>query len=104
MRATTALTTLLCLAALAVAPGVAGASTHQLALLQDDRELLLRGTNVRDSTLDEAHALGVDAIKFELPWSSVAPTGKTKPTGFDGSDPAAYGSAWAPYDGLVAAA
>jgi hypothetical protein len=104
MRAITALTTLLCLAGLAAAPGIASASTGQVALLQDDRQLLLDGTNVRDSALDEARALGVDAIKFELPWSGVAPTGKTKPAGFDGSDPAAYGSAWAPYDGLVSAA
>jgi hypothetical protein len=104
LRATTALTTLLCLLALAGLPAAASASSGQLALLQDDRELLLRGASVRDATLDEARALGVDAIKFELPWSAVAPKGKSKPNGFDGSNPAAYGSGWDAYAALVSAA
>jgi hypothetical protein len=104
MRTKPALTILLCLAALLSGPAAASASSRQLALLQDDRELLLRGTNVRDSTLDEARSLGVDAIKFELSWSDVAPKGKTKPSGFDGSDPAAYGAGWDTYAGLVSAA
>src|SRR4051812_48907594 len=62
MRAITSITAL-CLAALALIPASASASSKQLALFQDDRQLLLRGDAVRDSTLDELRALGVDAIK-----------------------------------------
>jgi hypothetical protein len=95
-------TLLLCLIVLAAVPAAASASSHQLALFQDDHELLGRGSDVRDQTLDELRALGVDAIKFELDWNAAAPGDKTRPTGFDGRDPAAYD--WGPYDGLVSAA
>src|SRR3954451_10177524 len=95
-------TLLLCLALLGALPAAASASTHQLALFQDDRQLLQRGPDVRDRTLDERRAMGVDAIKFELDWNAAAPGGKTRPAGFDGRDPAAYD--WGPYDGLVSAA
>jgi hypothetical protein len=104
MRTTIIVTILLCLFGLALAPAGASASTGQLALFQDDRELLLRGAAVRDSTLDELRALGVDAVKFDLSWSDVAPGGKVKPAGFDGADPAAYGSGWDTYDEVVNAA
>jgi hypothetical protein len=93
---------ILCLAALAALPAVAAASPGQLALFQDDRQLLQRGSGVRDQTLDELRSLGVDAIKFQLDWNAAAPGGKTRPQGFDGRDPAAYD--WATYDGLVSAA
>jgi hypothetical protein len=93
---------LLSLVVLAAVPAAASASSKQVALFQDDRQLLQRGTGVRDQTLDELRALGVDAIKFELDWNAAAPGSKTRPAGFDGRDPAAYD--WAPYDGLVGAA
>jgi hypothetical protein len=102
MRKLALLTALLSLAAMALVPAAASASSKQLALFQDDRQLLLRGDAVRDSTLDELRALGVDAIKVELPWSVVAPKGKRKPSGFDPSNPAAY--QWGSFDGVVAAA
>jgi hypothetical protein len=94
--------TLLSLAALAVLPGVATASSGQIALFQDDRELLQRGAGVRDTRLDELKQLGVDAIKFQLDWNAAAPGGRTRPAGFDGRDPSRYD--WAVYDGLVHAA
>src|SRR3954471_2356909 len=93
---------LLSLAVLAAVPAVASASSKQVALFQDDRQLLQQGPAVRDQTLDELRSLGVDAIKFELDWNAAAPGDKTRPQGFDGRDPAAYD--WAPYDGLVSAA
>ncbi len=42
------------------------------------------GPGARDATLDELQGLGVDVIKFQLPWDAVAPRTKTKPKGFDG--------------------
>jgi hypothetical protein len=95
-------TLLLCLALAGVVPAVASASTHQVALFQDDRQLLRNGPEVRDRTLDELRTLGVDAIKFQLDWNAAAPGDRTRPAGFDGRDPAAYD--WSFYDGLVAAA
>src|SRR5438034_2384349 len=101
MRTIRAITFLmsLCLAALALLPAAASASTHQLALFQDDRQLVLRGPQVRDATLNELRALGVDAVKVEVPWSGVAPKGKRKPAGFDPSNPASY--QWGVYDDVV---
>src|SRR3954447_21831631 len=95
-------TLLLCLAILGALPAAASASSHQVALFQDDRQLLRDGPEVRDRTLDELKSLGVDAIKFQLDWNAAAPGGKTRPAGFNGSDPAAYD--WSFYDPLVSAA
>jgi hypothetical protein len=82
---------------------VAAASSGQLAVFEDNARLSLSGPDTRDATLDELRSLGVDVIKFQLPWDSVAPTGRRKPQGFDGSDPGDY-PGWGPYDGLVTAA
>ena len=102
MRKTTLITALLCLAVLGLAPSAASASPGQLALFQDDRLLLLKGDAVRDQTLNEVRGLGVDAVKVGMPWSAVAPKGKRKPRGFDGSNPGAYH--WGAFDGAVSAA
>ena len=72
---------------LAAVPAVASASSNQLALFQDDRQLLQRGPAVRDQTLDELRSLGVDAIKFQLDWAAVAPAPRPARPGFDGGDP-----------------
>jgi hypothetical protein len=96
-------TLLLCLALLGAVPAAAAASSSQVALFQDDRQLLREGPDVRDRTLDELRSLGVDAIKFQLDWNAAAPGDKTRPAGLgDGRDPAAYD--WTFYDGLVSAA
>ena len=61
------------------------------------------GTAVRRQTLDEIKALGADAVKFSLEWSSVAPGGATRPANFDATNPAAYPqSGWQRYDDLIA--
>jgi hypothetical protein len=92
-------TLLLCLAALLLCAPSAGASAGQLAVFQDDREMLQRSGATRAQTLDEVQALGVDVLKLGIGWSQVAPRGARKPRGFDGSNPAAYD--WAAFDDTI---
>jgi hypothetical protein len=55
--------------------------------------------------LDEFAALGVEVVKVGVEWRDVAPRGSSKPAGFDGANPASYGSeAWASYDAVIAGA
>ena len=103
MRSRLRLTILLALAVTAALPTAASASSRQYAIFQDDDQLLQRGDAVRDRTLDELDALGVDVIKAQLFWSRVAPGGRRKPAGFDGADPSQY-PGWGPYDRLVQSA
>jgi hypothetical protein len=102
MRSRTLITTLtLTLVALALAPGVASAGSQQWAVFQDDARLIGSGDAARESTLDEIRALGADAIKAQVDWATVAPGGRRKPSGFDGSDPSQY-PGWGIYDEFVA--
>jgi hypothetical protein len=71
-------------------------------MLQDDPQLLFKGSAVRSKTLDELKSLGVDIVKARVSWRDIAP--KKRPAGFDGSNPSAYGTRWAPWDELVSAA
>ena len=99
MRLITLTTALLI--ALAMLPAAAGAGARQLTLFQDEA-LITQDAGTRGPTLDEAKALGVDMIKVQLNWSVVAPGGRRKPAGFDGSDPAQY-PGWGRYDETIAA-
>jgi hypothetical protein len=103
MRAKATIGTVLCLVALAALPAAASASSGQYAIFEDNALLTQSGGATRDRTLGELQSLGVDVIKFQLPWAAVAPSGKRKPKGFNSRNPAAY-PGWGPYDGLVAAA
>jgi hypothetical protein len=86
-------------------PAAAQASSSQLALFQDDRQLIHGGPHVRDTRLDELKALGVDVVKVQLTWARVAPARRAKPHGFKGWDLSTYpNGAFAPYDELVRAA
>ena len=88
--------------ALAAAP--AHASTQQESTFQDDDLLVFGTTQTQDSTLDDLKAMGVDRIRVSLFWNSVAPDAKskTKPSGFDAGDPAAYpAGVWDKYDHLI---
>lgn len=89
--------------ALVVGPAAtAQASSKQAAIFQDDRELLQKGDVVRQQKLDEIKSLGADVIKFQINWSTVAPSTKTKPAGFDGSDLRTYpAGAFSRYDALI---
>ena len=68
------------------------------------------GDDVRARTLDEIkNQLGADTLRIEIKWSEVAPDpgAKTKPEGFNASDPLAYAfgpeqfPGFYPYDDLV---
>ena len=55
-------------------------------------------------TLDTLKRLGVDRVRMYVPWGSLAPdpTSRTRPVGFDATDPAAYPEAgWLIYDTIV---
>src|SRR5215208_8211038 len=90
---------LICLALAAALPATASASSGQLAIFQDDTQLLERGGSVQTNTLSELQGLGAEVIKVHVQWSHVAPGGKTKPAGFDGSNPSGYD--WGALDSLV---
>ncbi len=85
-----------------VAP--ASASVSQFTMFEAPSALV--DPAQRDATLDEIDALGADAIRVLVPWNRIAPSpqSKTRPAGFQASDPAAYGASWGPYDAVVAAA
>ena len=88
---------------LALAPAAQAGST-QLSVFQDDKLLVLSEPSTRERTLDDLALLGVDTIHSIVFWNRVAPSPleRTRPQGFDGSDPAAYPpEQWDRYDGLV---
>jgi hypothetical protein len=102
LRFTTLTTSIaLALTGLVLLPAAAGASPGQYALFQDDALLVERGDAQRQATLDEVRGLGVDMIKVQLNWASVAPGGRRKPQGFDATDPSQY-PGWARYDAVLA--
>ena len=100
---TTALRTALLVGALTLllaAP--ASASKTQESIFEDEQQLLERGPDVRNATLDDIDALGADSIRSLVLWSRIAPAGSRRPKGFAGANPDAYpAAAWDPYDDLV---
>lgn len=94
---------LACLACLAL-PAAGGAAPSQESWFQDDNMLEFSETPDVTKTLDRLKTLGVDRIRVSVFWLALAPDGasRTKPSGFDGSDPDAYPQAnWRRYDVLV---
>jgi hypothetical protein len=77
----------------------ASASTTQSSVFQDDS--LLKADPA--GTMAILHSLGVDRVRVNLTWSTVAPDPRsTHAPGFNASDPAAYPArSWAPYDAIV---
>src|SRR3954451_1612125 len=95
---------LLILPALAL-PASAHASARQVTTFEAPRELLSAST--RDATLDQITSFGVNHVRQLVYWRDIAPSpdSKTKPAGFDASNPAAYPTdKWDNLDGLVNAA
>jgi hypothetical protein len=77
----------------------AAARATQLSIMQDDTEL---HTSRMDSRLDEMKALGTDIVKVRIGWRYVAPSGSTKPSGFDPTNPSSYPQgAWDSYDAII---
>ncbi|MCA1689831.1 MAG: hypothetical protein LC720_05145, partial [Actinobacteria bacterium] len=81
----------------------APASPLQVSIMMDD-DLLVNGTNaLRDRTLRQMKALGVETVRATMLWSGVA--AGTKPGRFDAKNPAAYPvHNWDRYDNLVRSA
>jgi len=79
----------------AVAAPAAQASDGQVLTAQDNSRML----GHPDATAAEFASLGVDVVKIQLLWNDVAPVGRSKPAGFDGSNPASYH--WNTYPGAV---
>src|SRR5437588_411012 len=80
-------------------PSVALASHGQVAILQDDTNLLQNPA----LTLREMRHLGVEMVRATVRWSSIAPAGNSRHRpSFNATDPNAYPArGWAPYDAVV---
>lgn len=83
----------------------ARAGDRQISVMQDDDALLYRGATVRDQTLNQMRALGVDSVRVTLLWSVVAQNARSTPARarrFNPSQPSTYPAVnWDRYDGLV---
>ena len=91
----------LAIAGTAALPAAATASTSQLAMIQDNLDLVNAA-----STFAQFRELGANNVRVIIPWSLLAPDpgARNKPN-FDATDPNAYPAAsWVPYDNLVRAA
>jgi hypothetical protein len=92
---------LLCAAGVLAGPtaGRAVASAGQFTTVEDPTYLLGSET-VREQTLSELQALGVQAIRMSMYWKDVAPSpNATRRPSFDQTSPAAY--SWGPYGQLA---
>jgi hypothetical protein len=95
MRHLSLVTTLLAVLLVAALAPSAHASSGQRLVFQDNAKML----GSPEATAQELAGLGADVVKIQLYWSDVAPAGRNKPAGFDGSDPASYH--WDVYPGAV---
>lgn len=97
-----ACTALLALAAL-TAPGAASASSSQLSLLQDDRELLGQTGEDPGGAMAEIKSLGVDVVRTNAIFYKIyrTPTQRKKPGGFNASDPNSSRYDWSATDQLI---
>jgi len=96
----------LAVAALAVAPAGAGASTRQFSIIEDDAVFLGLGPFDARQGLRTARSLGGDAVRVVVSWRRVSPanTQRTIPAGFDPANHRSPGYDWKRYDDVVAAA
>lgn len=85
--------------------GSGGATRGPLeSMFQDDAMLIYNPSAASiDSRLATLRSLGVDRLRLTVKWSDIAPAAgsRTPPTGFDATDPAAYGAGWGRYDRIV---
>jgi hypothetical protein len=87
--------------ATALVPATAGASTKQVAIIQDGSDLVNPG-----AALKEFRQLGANTVRVVIPWAQVAPSPTaTKKPSFNATDPNAYPSGvWARFDAIDRAA
>jgi hypothetical protein len=93
---------MLSLAAVAACcPAASVASTRQFTSFEAPAELLNAGDAARTRTLNELQSLGVDSIRMNVFWETVAPdpNARHRPSGFDATNPAAYD--WGAYGRLA---
>jgi hypothetical protein len=90
------------LAAVAVVPAAASASHRQIAIIQDNSDLVNA-----PAAMAQFRSLGATTVRVFLPWALIAPNAKQKsaPKHFSATDPSAYSAAkFAPYDAIDRAA
>jgi hypothetical protein len=75
------------------------ASTRQLAMIQDDTQVL----NDPVATLNTFRLLGAEIVRLGIAWSRIAPNGQsTSRPSFNAADPGAYpAGSWDGYDAVV---
>ena len=95
-------TMLVAVAALAV-PSAASASSSQLSLIQEDRELLAFSGVGPEGTMAEMKALGVDVVRTNVIYYKTykQPRQRRKPAGFNASNPNSPQYDWTRTDRLV---
>jgi hypothetical protein len=84
---------------LAAVPAADGAAATRLGLTDD--AAFGAGGKTRRVALNRARAAGAGIIRFSLDWSRVGPRGRSRPRGFDATDPAARGYRWNRVDAVV---
>ena len=96
------------LAALAavLAPQAANASSSQLSVFQDDRELFGQTGSDPAAAMAELRSLGVDMVRANVIYYKVyrTPNDRRRPRGFNPSDPNSGKYNWAPVDRFVSLA
>src|SRR5215211_2689060 len=93
------------LAATALLPAVAQASTSMETGIADDAALLNEPNDARAATAVKAWAaLGIDDVRIFVQWQAIAPglSATTAPAGFNGADPNSAGYNWSRVDRAVA--
>ena len=94
---------LLAATAALLAPSVASASTGQLSLIQDDRELFGLGGHDPAGVMAEMKSLGVDVVRTNVIFYKVykRPSQRKRPSGFNPADPNSAQYDWSGTDRLV---
>ena len=94
------------LAFLLLMPATAHAGSNQLSIMMDDDQLLYRGDQVRDQSLQRMRNLGVDAVRVTVLWSVVAEKAtRSRLRGARATNPRSYPTLnWDRYDRLVRSA
>jgi hypothetical protein len=90
----------------ATLPATAHAAESQVSIMMDDDNLLYRGDQVRDQTLQRMRGLGVDMVRVTVLWSVVTDkASRSKLRGARATNPRNYPTLnWDRYDRLVRSA